>query len=290
MRKGLIYLATNLKNNKVYIGQTLRKLDVRIDRHIKDAKYGSELIFHRAIRKHGADNFVFVILKSNIDQNLLDKYERFYIKKYNSNNENYGYNMTNGGKTYAHNIIKESQVLKIIEEIRGTSDSFKAIGNRYNLSGYAISDINRGKSWTQANIKYPIRDNGSPKRILPKTVISIKKDLISNNYRMAELSKKYSVHLSTILDINNGSIHKEKSLNYPLMQPSFLPKKILLTKEDVLNIVDTLKKETKTIKDIALDYGVSCTTISDIDKGRTWRNITQCDYPIRKKVIRKSIK
>ena len=102
--KGLIYKVTNKIDNKAYIGQTIRPLNIRIERHLKDAKYGSKLIFHKALKKYGIEKFHIEILEENISQNKLNERERFWIKKYNTYFKNgYGYNMTEGGDYFNTN-------------------------------------------------------------------------------------------------------------------------------------------------------------------------------------------
>ena len=53
-----IYKITNIQNNKVYIGQTIRPVKDRFNRHINDALNNIiDTHFARAIRKHGKENF-----------------------------------------------------------------------------------------------------------------------------------------------------------------------------------------------------------------------------------------
>lgn len=53
-----IYKITNIKNNKVYIGQVYNKsVNDRFERHKHDALNNSNLYIHRAIRKYGINNF-----------------------------------------------------------------------------------------------------------------------------------------------------------------------------------------------------------------------------------------
>ena len=47
-----IYKITNIQNNKVYIGQTIRPIKDRLNRHINDALHNIlDTHFARAIRK-----------------------------------------------------------------------------------------------------------------------------------------------------------------------------------------------------------------------------------------------
>lgn len=105
---GLIYMATS-PSGKSYIGQTAKTLEQRLKNHIKEAKSGSPYLFHAAIRKYGIDNFTIIILKDNISDTDLDKWERFYIQKYNTYNN--GYNLTTGGE--GNRKITDNQILEL---------------------------------------------------------------------------------------------------------------------------------------------------------------------------------
>jgi len=106
MYKGVIYCVI-APNNKKYYGQTLQKLQNRKNRHIRDAKNGSNWIFHQALRKHGYENFLWNIMETyNGDKkeiiNKLNERELFWIKKDKTYFREFGYNMTLGGDNYFH--------------------------------------------------------------------------------------------------------------------------------------------------------------------------------------------
>ena len=117
-----IYKITNIQNNKVYIGQTIRPLKDRFHRHINDAM-NNILDTHlaRAIRKYGKDNFIIEEIDVAENQNELNYKEQYWIQYYNSIKE--GYNETDainkrGGNTYQSKTEKEMEVIK--EKIRET--------------------------------------------------------------------------------------------------------------------------------------------------------------------------
>lgn len=92
----------NKINNKKYIGQA-KNFNIRHRQHIyssyneNDKSYNYTI--HKSIRKYGIENFNIIILKENLkSQCLLNLYECYYIKKYNTLaiNKN-GYNISNGG-------------------------------------------------------------------------------------------------------------------------------------------------------------------------------------------------
>jgi group I intron endonuclease len=101
-----IYKITNTINNKVYIGQTIRPIKDRFNRHISDSLNNIiDTHFARAIRKYGADKFDIELIDNATDQNELTLKEQYWIRYYNSNNSKYGYNETDalykcGGNTY----------------------------------------------------------------------------------------------------------------------------------------------------------------------------------------------
>lgn len=54
-----LYKATNMVNGRFYIGITNRQLRHRKWKHVCSSNAGSNLKFHRAIKKHGKENFSF---------------------------------------------------------------------------------------------------------------------------------------------------------------------------------------------------------------------------------------
>ena len=122
-----IYKITNIQNNKVYIGQTIRPVQDRFNRHLNDALHNViNTHFARAIRKYGKDNFSWEIIDTANTQEELTIKERYWIQYYNSAKE--GYNETDaiskcGGNTYQSKTEKEMEVIK--EKIRQTKIGIK---------------------------------------------------------------------------------------------------------------------------------------------------------------------
>ena len=117
-----IYKITNIQNNKVYIGQTIRPIKDRFHRHINDAMNNIlDTHFARAIRKYGKDNFIIEEIDFANNQNELNKKEQYWIRYYDSIYS--GYNETDaiskcGGNTYLSKTEEEMDVIK--EKIRQT--------------------------------------------------------------------------------------------------------------------------------------------------------------------------
>ncbi len=90
----VVYRATNLVNGHFYIGYTGRGLKGREKAHRYAANGGKGHRLHRAIAKHGQENFVFeVVADFDGDEDLAKLYECEAIAKYQPQ-----YNLTYGGE------------------------------------------------------------------------------------------------------------------------------------------------------------------------------------------------
>lgn len=112
MIQGIIYKYTS-PSGKCYIGQTYNPKQ-RAQRHKLDAQNGSNLNFHKAIRKYGWNSFKYEILetlnadtKKELEKLLLDK-EVYYIKQYKQGGILL-YNMTDGGEGTLGRVMTKEQ-------------------------------------------------------------------------------------------------------------------------------------------------------------------------------------
>ena len=93
----VIYIARNLVDDHIYIGKTARSLEVRKQGHVDDAKRGSQLYFHRALRKYGEAAFDWSVIDEAETEQELNEKERYWIQFYKSTDSRFGYNLTFGG-------------------------------------------------------------------------------------------------------------------------------------------------------------------------------------------------
>lgn len=114
----IIYKIINKLNNKCYIGQTIRSINSRWNRHC--CKTNNSAIA-KAIQKYGKHNFeIRMIARANsIDE--LNHREIYYIKLFNTISPN-GYNLEFGGKN------------KIVSNETKLKQSLSHIGLKYNRS------------------------------------------------------------------------------------------------------------------------------------------------------------
>ena len=92
---GEIYLIFNDFDNNKYVGKALYGSEHRWKEHIGYDLQNDQYI-HRAMRKYGIEHFSYKILEKNIDKELLNEREIYWIQKLNTKVP-FGYNMTDGG-------------------------------------------------------------------------------------------------------------------------------------------------------------------------------------------------
>ncbi len=91
----IVYCVLNRITGRFYIGKTTKLLRSRWIEHLCDARKGSKLPLHRAIRKYGEKAFERVVISHAESVSQLDDMEKFFIEKYQG--RRLGYNCTAGG-------------------------------------------------------------------------------------------------------------------------------------------------------------------------------------------------
>lgn len=110
-----VYLIRNIKNGKVYVGQT-NNLKIRKQNHFADLKANIHHNKHlqNAWNKYGGKNFEFEVLEEcSLDK--LDEVEIYWIKYYESYNRRFGYNFELGGNNSPQTQETREKIDSIIE-------------------------------------------------------------------------------------------------------------------------------------------------------------------------------
>lgn len=130
-KNGVIYLL-EFPNGKVYVGQTTNTVNYRLPSHCRLSSSCTKL--NRAIQKY--KGMKVHVLSSNLSQDQLDVFERFFIKAYDSIAS--GYNLRDGGSRGKHSA---DSIKKMSEAKKGLklSDDAKA----------KISKANKGRIVTE---------------------------------------------------------------------------------------------------------------------------------------------
>ncbi len=148
----IVYKATNIKNNKIYIGKTSETLRGRKRGHKYEAKTPKGY-FGYALRKYGIEGFKWDILYFAPNLKELNLKEIECIKLYNSTNNKVGYNITEGGTggdTYTNNPRRE-EILKAMKIERNTPEA-----------KLRVSKVHKGKKATkEQRVEMSIARTGS---------------------------------------------------------------------------------------------------------------------------------
>jgi len=189
-----IYIIYNLKNNKCYIGQSLRvKERIRAHRYaLRHNKHYNNYL-QAAWNKYGEKSFHFSICCSVLGKNKkdilknLNAFEKTFIKLYLSF-EN-GYNLTSGGDN--HEVSTETK-RKLSESHKGIKPSEycrKMTSKR--MKGRVVSKETKEKLRKAITGKYHSEETKNKIRLL-------------NKEKGVVLAKEYNVHRVQISSIKNG--------------------------------------------------------------------------------------
>lgn len=242
-----IYLITNSKNGKVYIGQT-QDISARWSCHKSEANANRlQYPLYRAMRKYGLNVFSIIVLEVAKSLEDADSLEKKYINMYDSRNPKIGYNLTAGGLVARGWHHSEESKKKISDSQKGkiviVSEETKK----------KISATNMGR-----NVSV------DTKKKISKAITGIKrsketKDKISSS----KLGKKASIETKNKMsDIQKNRQKVNKSMN--------------LAKLD-FQLVEQIKKDWSTgllsQRQIAKKYNVNRMTIWRVVNNITWKSI-----------------
>lgn len=237
-----IYKITNKINNKVYIGQS-KQVEHRLREHQLRPFRGDEKTnkeynkyLYKAIRKYGLENFSFDILEECLEEELADK-ESYYINLFHSNEEQFGYNNTDGyeyssygmkGSHHPNSKLTEKDVYYIRECYnlhKDKNEVYEEFKDRINKTGFH-------KIWNNATWK------------------NIHQDVYTEENRQYYLYKRNS-------------------------HPGSTNPKAILKEEDVYNI-RLRKKNGEQRKDVYEDYkhtGMTFGSFTCVWNGSNWKHV-----------------
>lgn len=89
----IVYKITNKINGKIYIGQTICKLNRRMANHLSRQQTPIE----KAITKYGIESFEICVIDHASDKETLNEKEIYWINTFNCKAP-FGYNLTDGGE------------------------------------------------------------------------------------------------------------------------------------------------------------------------------------------------
>lgn len=177
----IVYKITNIVNNKIYIGQTIKSLKTRWSNH----KSSSNCTYLKnAIKKYGESSFCIEELEVCESFEMLNEREKHYILLYDSTNPEKGYNLRSGGDSSIPNEETKKR-MSIAQRKRGPMTDKQKVnmkGPKSEEAKQRLRTIWVGRKHSEES-KQKMRDN---KKLNPMS------DEAKENLRQINLGKKLS--------------------------------------------------------------------------------------------------
>jgi group I intron endonuclease len=221
---GVIYCATCTINGKQYVGQTMRKFEVRQHDHMVEAKGNRRNAhFYNAIRFYGWESFTWEILEQNLKSHkAIDEMEIFWISKLDTYNN--GYNESLGGGGSSGIIVSVETRKKISEANMGRVFSAES-KQKISQSHIGI----RPSEKTKQKLRELNTGDNNPTSVLLSSAVADIKVALTSGITATSLAKQYKVKLYIIQDIKLVRTYKNvlPELNLQLLQAVRKPTVIL---------------------------------------------------------------
>ncbi len=233
-----VYVHINNINGKMYVGYTGMDVEVRWKNGngYKGCKY-----FYRAIQKYGWDNFEHIIAASNLSYQEAINFEILLIKLLDTNNNNFGYNMTKGGDGTLGLKMSKDTKRKISYALSGDKHPLwgkhhsvesknKMMGKRLSITGdkHPLYNVNRSDE-VKLKISETKKKNGKTKsgnNPRARKIVCLNTDEVFNCIRDA--SKEYFISESNITKC------LDRKQNYSGIHPITKEKMVWLYYEDYI--------------------------------------------------------
>lgn len=196
-KKSGIYQIRNIKNNKIYIGQS-RRIAYRKSQHrreLKDGKHYNQYL-QRSFDKYGDEAFVFEVLEY-CHEEYLNERERYWIEKKESEYADKGYNAAYAVTQFEH-YDKNRRVNK----------------NKRKCSKWVYTEEIK-KKYQESIANYWSREESHINHSLAKskidieTIINIKTLLAEDlDIELKEVAERFNVSLNSVSHIRSLASHK----------------------------------------------------------------------------------
>ncbi len=280
----LIYKITNLINNKIYIGKTIRTMELRWQEHVRDSKTGKTPLY-LAMQKYGINNFKIETINDNIDSiEQLNALEKYYINKYQSTSHKNGYNVASGGDGgRILTKLTEQDVQKIIKILSDPENllSYSDIGKMFNMSSSAIKEINLGHSWFQPNLKYPIRNYDTIGLSISKSQYKrIIDQILFTSRSLKDIAKEFNLSERQITAINQGyQCYNNNNAYYQGIYTGEYPlrkdNRIFSDNEKFMMAIKDIIFTNLSMEQIGQKYGIKGNTLTYLQRGQRHKELTK---------------
>lgn len=273
-----IYKIQNIKNGKVYIGQS-----VHPEKRWAEHKKNKKSLIGRTMQQEGIENFTFSIIEQVENYT---KRENYWIDFYNSIENGYNINKAVFSKTsLANNCLSKDKVERI-ENLLLTTLTYEDIMKLEECASETITKINRGQHlYSSKNKIFPLSNRANQYKYKEDIIVSIIEDLQFTELTIKQIAEKYKIkNHDKISEINLGKHCKcPKNYHYPIRPKNFNKTKLSL--EQIWEIENLLINTSFSKTKIAKMYNVHNKTIDSINHGLfKGTYIHNLQYPLRENV------
>ena len=268
---GSIYKIT-LPNTKMYIGQTVNLLANRLRGHISDAKRGSNLIFHTALRAYDYNCEISLIETAPID--LLLQREQFWISHYDTTNPEKGYNDGNAPLGILDRVPED--VLFDMFEMRKDGYTYQEISTKFGISRDYVCAVICGRTrpdirarWIEYNIppeKYKSVEDADVLRMF---------ELHDAGKSLADIALEMKVTKSYVSLAFKGKMRWDLKDEYERKTGKLFlfHNTKMVDRELARKIIEAKYKEEVTSVSLAKRFGLSVDQVRDIVTGTTAKDV-----------------
>jgi len=195
-----IYQIKNKINNKVYIGQTVKSLELRWKNHINKSKKTNTKLYN-AMRKYGSNNFYIELVEECRNLDELSLKEEHYIKVLNTINT--GYNMVDGGRT---NVMDNDDIKKHHKMVMGSVEVRQKIS--FSMKEYRkrtpFTDVHRKRLSKSMLGNTSFKGMKRTPEAIEKTILALKKGVTCYDLQNNKIDSFNSVKDGALWWSKNG--------------------------------------------------------------------------------------
>jgi group I intron endonuclease len=217
----VIYKITNKVNGKIYVGKTVRSLQIRWRGHCQNCNEGSSSSLHRSIRKYGKDSFSIEILDQGNSPAELNILEKLWIKKLQSYKSQIGYNLTFGGdgglkipglrkcseetKTKISRALKGKKRSKEVREKMSQTRKGRRFSEEMKIR-YSLAQKARYTKMKLLGIPNPLKGRKAWNKGIPNSEETNRKIAVGNTGKVFSLERRKKLSIA-----NKGRHHSEEA-------------------------------------------------------------------------------
>lgn len=202
-RKYCVYVHINKITGGMYFGITCQLAQSRW----RGGNGYSEQYFGKIIKQFGWENFDHIILKDNLSEQEAEEEEQFLIAKYNTTDENFGYNKSKGRQSSSPQLSKKVYRYSLngdfIGEFESQGEAEKVTGCRRDT----IGRICKGEFFASKEFTFsyfPLTKEQIQQRLEERN-----ESILKNKQQIGERSKKVNSQPIYQLNKDTGEIIKE---------------------------------------------------------------------------------